>query len=106
MSRADVEEYVWKRLSPRRWMAGRVICDRLTRRAIRAWDRDVPRLNAIGRAVEEGARQDVQMGIIASWILAALVNEIVHVIWQWFNSSHANRCLIYAYQRELPDDEC
>jgi hypothetical protein len=46
------------------------------------------------------------MGVIASWILAALIQEIVHALWQWWNESHANRCLMFAYQRELPDDLC
>ena len=105
MSRADVEDYVWRRLSARRWIAGRAICNRLTRRAIREWDRGVPRLNDIGSRVEADARADIQMGVIASWLLAALINEIVHTLWQWWNSSHANRCMIYAYQRELPNDE-
>lgn len=105
MPRSDVESYVWRRLSARRWVVGKAICDRLTRRAIREWDRDVPRLTAIGERVEAGAKQDVQMGILASWLLAAIVNEIVHALWQWFNSSHANRCLMFAYQREMPDDE-
>lgn len=106
MSRSDVEEYVWRQLSPRRYVVGRAICNRLTRKAIRAWDRDVPRLNAISSRVEGEARNDIEMGLLATLVLAAIVGEIVHALWEWFRKSHANTCLMYAYQRELPDDEC
>lgn len=106
MPRSTVEEYVWRRLSARKWGAGRRLCDRLTRRCIRAWQRDVPRPMAIERQVEAEARSDVQMGILASWLLSAVISEIVRALWQWWNESHANRCLMFAYQRELPDDLC
>lgn len=106
MSRTALEDHVWRNLSARKWAVGRVMCNRLTRRAIRAWDRDVPRLMRISDQVEFEARQDIQMGVIASWLLAALINEIVRALWEWFNSTHANKCLMFGYQRELPNDDC
>lgn len=105
MSRADVEEFVWRSLSARRVVVGRAMADRLTRRAIRAWQRDIPRLPVIGLSVEAEARAEIQMGFLASLLLSAIVREIVQALWHWFNTSTANRCLMFAYQRELPTDE-
>lgn len=106
MSRWDVEQFVWQRLSGRKWLVGRRVCDRLTRRAIRQWDQDVPRLNRIAAQVEAEAREDIQMGVIAAWLLSALIQELVHQLWVWFNQSHATRCLMYGFQRELCHDDC
>jgi hypothetical protein len=44
------------------------------------------------------------MGIVLSWILGALITEIVRLLAQWWRDSHSNRCLLMGYQRELPDE--
>jgi hypothetical protein len=106
MSRTSLEEHVWSSLSVRKHALGRRVCDRLTRRAIRAWDRDVPRIARIEDQLRFEARQDMQLGVIASWLLAAVITEIVKALLAWFRSSHANLCLMYGYQRELHDDDC
>ena len=106
MSRADIEDQVWRSLSARKWLVGRRACARLTRRTIRAWDRDVPRLMRIEDQVRWEAQRDMQLGVIATWLLSALVAEIVKLVWEWFKDSQANKVLLYAYQRELPDDDC
>lgn len=105
MSRADVEEFVWRNLSARRIVVGRAIADRLTRRAIRAWHHDVPRLPLIGSQVEAEARAEIEMGFLASLLLSAIVSEIVQALWHWFNQSNGNRCLLYGFQREMATDE-
>lgn len=104
MSRADLEAYVWQRLSARRWAVGRAAVDRVTRRVLRRWERE-PNLKVIASSVEEQTRQDAQLGVIASWVLAALISEIVRAVWEWWRKSYANHCLIFGYQRELPDDD-
>lgn len=106
MSRSTLEDEVWRQLSARKWLVGRRACQRLTRRTLRAWDRDVPRLMRIEDQVWREAKDDMQLGIIATWLLSALVSEIVRLVWEWFKASHANKVMLYAYQRELPDDEC
>jgi hypothetical protein len=106
VSRSDIEDRVWGALSARKWLVGRRACNRLTRRTIRAWDRDVPRLSRIEDQVRWEATQDMQLGIIATWLLSALVAEVVQLVWEWFTSNHAAKVMLYAYQRELSDDEC
>lgn len=102
MSRAALEDHVWRQLSVRKHLVGRRLVDRLTRRAIRSWRRD----GISASDVSDEARADVQMGIIASWLLAAIVNEIVHALWAWWTQSHANQCLLFGFQRELHDGDC
>ena len=106
MPRKDLESHVWQRLSARKHFVGRRICDRLTRRTIRAWDHDVPRLTRIEDQVFSEARQEMGLGIIAAWLLSALLSEIVRLVWEWFTSSEANRGLLYVYQGEMATDEC
>ena len=104
--RSDLEAYVYDNLPAGRFLVGRRVCDRLTRRAIRAWDHDVPRLMRIEDQVCKEARDEMGLGIVAGWLLSMLVSEIVRLLWEWFRSGNANRALMYAYQQEITNDEC
>ena len=103
MSRADLEQYVWDNLGPRKLASGRVRVSRITKRVIRRWNY-TPDAEAIAKNVELDERYDTQMGIVLSWILGALITEIVRLLAQWWRDSHSNRCLLMGYQRELPDE--
>ena len=104
MSRAALEQHVWEHLSPRKFAAGRVRVSRITKRVIRRWNY-TPDAEAIAANVDLDERNDTQMGIILGLVLSALVNEIVHLIAKWWMQNHTNRCLLMAYQRELPNDD-
>ncbi len=104
MSRAALEQHVWESLSPLKFAAGRARVSRITRRVIRRWNY-TPDAQAIAENVEADERHEVQMGVILSFVLSALVNEIVRLIAAWWMQNHANRCLLMAYQRELPDEQ-
>jgi len=106
MSRTALEDHVWSSLSVRKHVLGRRVCNRLTRRAIRAWPRDVVRPPVVEDQLRWEATREMQLGVIASWLLAAVITEIVKALLAWFTSSHANLCLMYGYQRELHDDDC
>ena len=107
MSRRDLEDHVWRQLSVRKHLVGRRLVDRLTRRAIRSWNREaVADWSGVASDVSTEAKADVQMGIIAAWLLSAIVNEIVHALWTWWTQSHANQCLLFGFQRELHDGDC
>ena len=103
MSRAALERHVWEHLGPRKFAAGRVRVSRITKRVIRRWNY-TPDAEAIAQNVELDERQDAQMGVILSFVLSALIAEIVRLIAAWWRDSHANRCLLMGYQRELPDE--
>lgn len=104
MSRAALEQHVWKSLGPRKFAAGRVRVSRITKRVIRRWNY-TPDAEAIAENVELDERNDTQMGVILSFVVSALIAEIVRLIAAWWRESHANRCLLMGYQRELPDDQ-
>jgi hypothetical protein len=103
MSRTALEQHVWEHLGPRKFAAGRVRVSRITKRVIRRWNY-TPDSEAIAANVELDERHDTQMGVILSFVLSALIAEIVRLIAAWWRDSHANRCLLMAYQRELPDE--
>lgn len=103
MSRAALEQHVWNNLGPRKFAAGRVRVSRITKRVIRRWNY-TPDSDAIAENVELDERNDAQMGVILSFVLSALIAEIVRLIASWWRESHANRCLLMGYQRELPDE--
>jgi len=103
MSRTALEQHVWENLGPRKFAAGRVRVSRITKRVIRRWNY-TPDAEAIAKNVELDERYDTQMGIVLSWILGALITEIVRLLAQWWRDSHSNRCLLMGYQRELPDE--
>ena len=103
MSRAALEQHVWNNLGPRKFAAGRVRVSRITKRVIRRWNY-TPDSDAIAENVELDERQDAQMGVILSFVLSALIAEIVRLIASWWRESHANRCLLMGYQRELPNE--
>jgi hypothetical protein len=103
MSRAALERHVWEHLGPQKFAAGRVRVSRITKRVIRRWNY-TPDADAIAANVELDERHDTQMGVILSFVLSALIAEIVRLIAAWWRDSHANRCLLMGYQRELPDE--
>lgn len=103
MSRTALEQHVWDKLSPRKFAAGRVRVSRITKRVIRRWNY-TPDAESIASNVDLDERHDTKMGILLSFVLSALVSEIVRLIVAWWRDSHANRCLLMAYQRELPDE--
>ena len=104
MSRAALEGHVWNNLGPRKFAAGRVRVSRITKRVISRWNY-TPDAQAIAENVELDERHDAQMGVILSFVLSALIAEIVRLIAAWWRDSHANRCLLMGYQRELPDEQ-
>ena len=104
MSRAALERHVWENLGPRKFAAGRVRVSRITKRVIRRWKHNAD-AEAIAENVELDERHDAQMGVILSFVLSALIAEIVRLIAAWWRESHANRCLLMGYQRELPNDD-
>ena len=104
MSRTALERHVWESLGVRKFAAGRIRVSRITKRVIRRWNY-TPDAEAIAENVELDERQDAQMGVILSFVLSALIAEIVRLIFAWWRDSHANRCLLMGYQRELPDDQ-
>lgn len=110
MSVADLEDYVWSNLPPLRWVAGRQLVARLTRRCARRFPggvmsdaspegRDMV-LDEIRKAVERTERANYRMGFLLSLVLSALLGEIVRALFAWWLKSASNRTVLLGWQAE------
>ena len=111
MSLEDLDAAVWASLSVRKHAAGRALVSRLTRRVVRKWpsvaisqarpDSYGVMLEQVGHSIERSERQNIQMGIILSLILGALIQEIVKAVLAWWLKSASNRISIVGWQSEM-----
>lgn len=110
MSVTDLEEYVWSNMTAMRFLAGRRLVARLTRRCAKRLpcgvmaeanaDGQQQVMSDICRDVERIERANYQMGVILTLILSALLTEIVKAIFQWWRASASNRALLTGWQQE------
>lgn len=101
MTRHELNDYVWEKLGVRKHAFGRRGIDRIVSRCIRRWPVAVMRqcteeesvgvMRHFGKTLENEERREYQMGIILSFILAALIQEIIHLLVQWWYAKHENR---------------
>lgn len=110
MSVEDLEDYVWQDLPAMKWLAGRRLVARLTRRCAKRMpcgfmaeaspDGFEQIAQDICRDVERIERANYQMGIIFTLLLSALLSEIVKAIIDWWRMSASNRALLVGWQLE------
>ena len=90
-----LEDHVWKSLSFRQRLAGRAFVNRVVARAVKQWSAH-PQESSIASAV---AKEEVGMGIVLMFIVGALVNQIVRIIFEWWMSSEINQATMEAYRQ-------
>lgn len=110
MSVEDLEAYVWSDLPAMKFLAGRRLVARLTRRCAKRFpsgvmgeaspDGQALIMDEIQRAVERTERANYQMGIVLTLILSALLSEIIRAIFNWWLKSASNRALLVGWQQE------
>lgn len=110
MSVEDLEAYVWSDLPAMKFLAGRRLVARLTRRCAKrlpcgflseaSADGQQQVIEDICRDVERIERANYQMGIVLTLILSALLSEIVKAILAWWLKSASNRALLVGWQQE------
>lgn len=94
-----LEDYVWRNLSFRRRLAGRVVVNRIIKRAVKKWPVSPSEKN-IGAVAESIEQEEVGfVGIILVYVIGAIVAEVVHLIFEWWKDSDRNKALMEAYQR-------
>lgn len=112
MTLDELQERVWQQLpSITRTLAGRAIAGRIVRRAVRGWpvpvleQCDEGETQVVGthyaRSLERSVRGEMQMGIILTLVLSALVSEIVKALVRWWLENHANRNAMRLLIREI-----
>lgn len=98
MTKAELEQHIWDSLPARKHVLGRARIDRIVGRTLRDWPIGVLRqcdageadvvAKYLARGIERRERAEVGVGFIASFILAAIVSEIVKIILRkWLESS-------------------
>jgi len=107
----DLEAYVWADLPPMKYLAGRALVARLTRRLVQRWPSGVMLeasdegrgmvMGELVRSVERSERQNYRMGIVLTLILSALLSEVVKAILAWWLRSASNRTQLVGYQQEM-----
>ena len=111
MSIEDLEAHVWSRLSLRKHIAGRDTVGRLVRRVVRRWPSVLMHDSAPGNqaivmegmrlSIERNERSNVQMGILLTIILSALISEVLKAILAWWRSSASKQQLLAQYQYDM-----
>ena len=110
MSVEDLEAYVWSDLPAMKWLAGRRLVARLTRRCAKRFPSTVMAqasaegqgriMDEIHKSVERTERANYQMGVILTLILSALLSEIIKALFRWWLNSASNRTLLVGWQME------
>lgn len=93
-----LEAHVWKSLSFRQRLAGRAVVNRIVRRTASRWPLQ-PSDASVESLSKEVEKKEVGMGILLTFVVGALVREIVRIIFDWWKESHKNQALMEAYQR-------
>ena len=107
----DLQAHVWSRLSLRKHVAGRATCDRLVRRVVRRWpavlmndsspgNQDIV-MQGMRMSVERGERSTVQMGVLLTIFLSALISELIKCLLAYWRSSASNQVRMAQYQRDM-----
>jgi hypothetical protein len=101
MSLDELEDHVWHRMGSRRHAVGRWRINRLTRRCIRHWPEDGETTQPAVETIEAEEHKEVGMGIILTFILGALIQEIIHILAEWYRANHKNRLLMMGFKRSM-----
>jgi hypothetical protein len=108
----QLESHIWRQLpSIPRALAGRRIVSRIVRRAVAGWPVPVLEQCDAGetqvvakhytKSVERAVRGEMQMGIILTLVLSALVSEIVKALVRWWLEKHENQMAMRLMVREM-----
>ena len=115
MTLRELETHVWDRLPTlQRVGCGRLIANRIVRRAVIGWP--VPVLEQCDdaeaavvakyytRTVERAVRSEMQMGFLALVVFSALVQEVVKILVRWWLERSENRSHMRLLVREARND--
>jgi len=101
MSLDQLEDHVWREMGSKKHAVGRWRINRLTRRCVKRWpEGDEVTLPAV-ELIEADEHKDVQMGIILTLILGAIIQEIVRILAAWYRENHKNKVLMMGFKKGL-----
>lgn len=111
MTLSELQSRVYDQLpSVPRMLGGRVIVNRIVRRAVAGWpipvleQCDDAETQVVGahytKTIERAIRHEVGMGIILTLVLGALVQEVVKILIRWWLESRENKDAMRLLTRE------
>jgi hypothetical protein len=101
MSLDQLEDHVWREMGSTKHAVGRWRINRLTRRCVKRWpEGDEVTLPTI-ELIEADEHREVQMGIILTLILGAVIQEIVRILAAWYRENHKNKVLMMGFKKGL-----
>jgi len=102
MNLEQLENHVWREMTDvKKHAVGRWRINRLTRRCVQRWpEGDEVTLPTI-ELIEADEHREVQMGIILTLILGAIIQEIVRILAAWYRENHKNRVLMMGFKKGL-----
>ena len=112
-----LQEHVWERLGPRKWVAGRKQVRDLVRLAVETWEPDnlvhcknEREQQVYGLAISGNVKRlyhacsgysDAEFGFLWTIVLSAVVSAIVQILVKWWFSETSHRVLMAGWQREF-----
>jgi len=101
MNLDQLEDHVWREMGGQKHAVGRWRINRLTRRCVKRWpEGDEVTLPTV-ELIEADEHREVQMGIILTLILGAIIQEIVRILAAWYRENHKNKVLMQGFKRSL-----
>lgn len=102
MNLDQLEDHVWREMTDvKKHAVGRWRINRLTRRCVKRWpEGDEVTLPTI-ELIEADEHREVQMGIILTLILGAIIQEIVRILAAWYRENHKNKVLMMGFKKGL-----
>ena len=117
MNLTSLQDHVWRRLGPRRLIAGRKTVADLVQLAVENWpaellnmcrDEEQRRIvseevvRSIKRVHTAASPQDnTTMGILWVFLLQAVASAVVNIILKWWLESASNRVFLVCWRKEL-----
>jgi hypothetical protein len=112
-----LQEYVWDRLGPRKWVAGRRHVRDLVQLTVENWEPDkllhctsereqAVYAVAVGNNVKRmyhacSGYSDAEFGFLWAIVLSAIVSAIVQILIKWWFSEASHRVLMEGWRKEL-----
>lgn len=117
MNFEGLQEHVWDKLGPRKWIAGRSQVRDMVRLCVETWEPDKlvhctsERERAVYALAVSGnvkrlyhacsGYSDAEFGFIWAIVLSAIVSGIVQILIIWWFSESSHRVLMAGWQREF-----
>ena len=110
MTQNDLTDYVWQKLGPRKYLAGRQRVSELVQQSVRTWPaevlgecRDDADRQVVAEATVGGIRRRIRQreyGMRWTLLLTALASAVFQVLLRWWLERRSNRVMMLVMRQE------